>query len=315
MRQSDFLALTASFHRAAHVTGRGAAGAAGAAEKEAERAAVAAAAAPPEGVATPSRPLVLDEEGSPLGSPVALEQPRSVPSPPRREEESPKKPSGKHAAAPKRTRKRPGAGRSSRTDEESSNAPSELTPHAMERAIAESNILQNLDHVSVAMVRGTYRSNRMKEDREIHERGLGLSRDLMRRLRSQDEGVSGPGGASSAEECDPPQDEEPADAVDHTFERLVYKDVCMNDIAAQSMMNTMKKKLRAGETIRLECCTEDHQGSEEDCRRLLRTVYMWGASYAHDNVVPDISWYEKVGGRTYYVDMKPHSRYAQRRPY
>jgi hypothetical protein len=186
-------------------------------------------------------------------------------------------------------------------------------------------------NISVASVRAAYKQSRMQAAAEQEHRRLHVMR---RRSTGSDTGLSPllsdsscfsssmqhdysivyeaensgyatawqqVAAAERAAERQPP-------AVDHVFDGLVYRTVCMDDTCLWELLQSVKRRLRQGQTLRLACDLAANSGDDAACRQMLSMVYIKSAQHCHDPSIPAI--HEHSG--QLYLTMQPAARYVAR---
>jgi hypothetical protein len=196
---------------------------------------------------------------------------------------------------------------------------------------SDHNSVFDFGNISVASVRAAYKQSRMQDAAEQERRRLHV---LRRRSTGSDTGLSSGSCFSNSVTVQHAYDdsslhtaagseyaaawqqvaaaehaaEQQPPAVNHVFDGLVYSAVCMNDTCLWELLQSVKQRLRQGQTLRLACNLAANRGDDAACRQMLSMVYIKSAQHCADPSIPAIR--EHAGQR--YVTMQPAARYVTR---
>jgi hypothetical protein len=206
-----------------------------------------------------------------------------------------------------------------------------LQPIDLNMNLTSEHSVFDFGNISVASVRAAYKQSRMQDAAEQERRRLHVMR---RRSTGSDTGLSSGScfsnsvtvqhvyddsslhtaagseyaaawqqvaAAEHAAEQQPP-------AVDHVFDGLVYSAVCMNDTGMWELLQSVKRRLRQGQTLRLACDLAANSSDNAACRQMLSMVYIKSAQHCADPSIPAIR--EHAG--QLYLTMQPAARYTAR---
>ncbi|CAM9420288.1 unnamed protein product [Chrysoparadoxa australica] len=171
---------------------------------------------------------------------------------------------------------------------------------------------------SVAEIRDAYRRRRREEEEE--------SRKLARRTQARIRHASLP--SSSVTGCEDEEPDEslqplqqpekvpqpepcPAHEAEEVFGGLVYKRLCSDGVLLFTLLNSIKKKLRAGSRVLLGAEIKDNEGDGDACRRMLKMLYMEVAYCCHDPAVPQIYW--SAASCNFKLLLEPAERFSTRK--
>jgi hypothetical protein len=198
-------------------------------------------------------------------------------------------------------------------------------------SLASDHSVFDFGNISVASVRATYKQSRMQDAAEQERRRLHV---MPKRSTGCDTGLSTALSTSSCFSCRVQHDHSSIDhtedsgyaaawqqvaaaqhaaeqqppAVHHVFDGLVYSAVCMNDTCLWELLQSVKRRLRQGQTLRLACDLAANSSDDAACREMLSMVYIKSAQHCADPSIPTIR--EHAG--QLYLTMQPAARYVAR---
>jgi hypothetical protein len=173
--------------------------------------------------------------------------------------------------------------------------------HAAE-SLAMDVLRDSLD--SVTKVRQAYKRIRRREE----ELAAVAALEIRRRARKSSKEEC-PTTTSSAVSSAQLASSTVLDPAVHLIEGLVYRRDCLDEVRLIGHLNEIRRRLRSGQSVRLSCHLQDNEGSEENCKLLLKTIFSRMSIFCSDPAPPNSSLRVNKEG-IMSIDMVPAKRFC-----